>query len=334
VLQVTGRAANAQNVESLEGLGLLTRWRIGGGGLGVADHGTPPEPSFGAAVRGDGTLELGVIGFPQLENTQGIATGTFRLHARDELAGPSSILLASAINETDTSLSLSPAGSAQAGDLVQVEGEIMLVTEVQSGGALYVVDRGQCESSAAPHAADSPVYPLQVRTVVTPFEGSFFGTPAGASWTHIEWMPNARLACAELWVTNAFGQSPVAVNNYSQIADGGLRTLRGGQFSFQVEGGLAVLTDVVPTVSVQEDLSIRDVYALVKQAPEGSDLELEIRQNGSLLAALAIADGETVSPPMNGAELPILQALSNLTLNITAVGSDFPGRDLTVTIRV
>jgi hypothetical protein len=269
-----------------------------------------------------------------LENTQGITTGTFRLHVRDELAGLSSILLTAAIDDTETSLSLSQAGSAQAGDLIQVEGEIMRVTDVQSAGTLYIVDRGQCESTAAPHAADSALYPLQARTIVTAFERSFFGTPAGASWTHIEWMPNVRLACAELWMTNSFGQSPAAVNNYAQVADGGLRTLRGGQFSFQVEGGLAVLTDVVPTVSVQEDLSIRDVYALVKQAPEGADLELEVRQGGALLTTLTIADGETVSTPVNGAELGILQALSNLTLNITAVGTDFPGSDLTVTIRV
>ena len=53
------------------------------------------------------------------------------------------------------------------------------------------------------------------------------------------------------------------------VPDGGLRTFRGGQFNFQVEGGLAVLTNAVPTVSVQENLSIRDVYAVVKQAPAG-----------------------------------------------------------------
>jgi hypothetical protein len=135
-------------------------------------------------------------------------------------------------------------------------------------------------------------------------------------------------------MTNAFGQSPVAVNNYSQVTNFGLRTLRGGQFSFQVEGGLAVLTDVVPVVSVQEDLSIRDIYAAVKQAPEGADLQMEVRQDGSLLASLTIAADTTVSAPVNGAELPILEALSNLTLNITAVGTTFPGRDLTVTIRV
>jgi hypothetical protein len=285
-------------------------------------------------VRGDGTLELSGIGFSQLENTQGISTGTFRLFVRDELAGPSAIVLAAAINSSETSLTLSAAGSAQAGDLIQIESEILRVTAVQSGGTVYVVDRGQHESTAAGHATSTPVYHLQSRTVVASFERSFFGTPAGAAWSHSEWMPDTRLACAELWMTNAFGQSPVAVNSYTGTADRGLRTLRGGQFSFQVEGGLAILSDVVPVISVQEDLAFRDIYALVKEAPDGADLELEIRQNGTLLASLTIEDGETVSTPVNGAELPILEALSNLTLNITAVGTDFPGRDLTVTIRV
>jgi hypothetical protein len=85
---------------------------------------------------------------------------------------------------------------------------------------------------------------------------------------------------------------------------------------------------------VQEDLAIRDIYASVKQAPEGADLEMEIRQGGSLLTSLTIAAEATISTPVEGAELPVLQALSDLTLNITAVGTTFPGRDLTVTIRV
>ena len=40
------------------------------------------------------------------------------------------------------------------------------------------------------------------------------------------------------------------------------------------------------------------------------------------------------SVPLDGAELAVLQAQSNLTLDILAVGTTFPGRDLTVTIRV
>ena len=210
----------------------------------------------------------------------------------------------------------------------------MKVTDVQAGGAQYLVDRGQCQSTAAAHALNTPVFHLRTRTLVVPFERSFFGTTASGAWTHSEWVPDIRLACADFWTTNTFGQSPITTNNYSQLADGGLRTLRGGQFNFQIEGLLAIKNDAVPSVSVQENLSIRDIYAVVKEAPTGADLQLQINQDGVALATVSITDGQTTSLPINGAELPVLQAQSNLTLDILAVGTTFPGRDLTVTIRV
>ncbi len=334
VIQITGRAANAQNIESLEGLALITRHRIGGGGLGVADSDVPPEPAFAVTARGDGTLQFSALAFPVLENTQGITTGTFQLYHRDELSGPSTILLATAISSIDTSLTLTSPGSGIADDLIQVEGEILKVTQVSGGGLQYDVERGHCESTPQAHAVNAPVYLLQDRTVIVPFEKAFFGTTVSGAWSRIEPIPNIRLACAELWVTNTFGPSPVATNNYSMLPDGGLRTFGGGQFNFQVEGGLAVLANAVPTVSVQETLSIRDVYAVVKQAPVGADVQLQINQDGSPLTALTVSAGQTNSNVVNGVELPVLQSLANLTLDIVAVGTTFPGSDLTVTIRV
>ena len=334
VAQITGRSANAHNVESLERLSIVTRWRIGGGGLGVADTDVPSDASFGVSVRGDGTLEFAGIGFSVLQNTQSIETGTFQLYFRDELSGPSTTLLAAAISTTDTTLTLSQAGPAEVNDLIQLEGEIVKVTDVQAGGAQYLVDRGQCQSTAAAHALNTPVFHLRTRTLVVPFERSFFGTTASGGWTHSEWAPDIRLACADFWTTNVFGQSPITTNNYSQLADRGLRTLRGGQFNFQIEGLLAIKNDAVPNVSVQENLSIRDIYAVAKEAPAGADLQLQINQDGVALATLSMTDGQTTSVPLNGAELPVLQAQSDLTLDILAVGTTFPGRDLTVTIRV
>ena len=334
IVQITGRSANAHNIESLERLGVITRWRIGGGGLGVSDNDVPPQPSFVASVAADGMLEFAGIGFPSLQNTQSISTGTFVLYLRDELAGPSSTLLAVAVSATDTTLTLSQAGPAQAGDFIQIESEVLLVDDVQGGGTQYTVQRGQCISTAATHAVNTPVYHLRTRTVVVPFGRSFFGTTAGGAWSHAEWVPNIRLACADFWLTNVFGQSPLTTNNYSQLANGGLRTLHGGQFNFQVEGLLAILNDAVPAVSVQDALSIRDVYATVKQAPTGSNIQLQINRDGVPVTTLSISDGQTVSVPINGADLPVLQAGSNLTLDILAVGSGFQGADLTVTIRV
>ncbi len=334
VAQISGRSANAHNVESLEGLAIVTRWRIGGGGLGVADLGVPPEPSFAVAAPGDGTLVLASIGFPVLENTQTISTGTFQLWFCDELAAPGTISLVSAISETDTALALSAAGPAQPGDLVQIESEVLRVTDVQGAGTQYEVARGQCGSSAASHANGIPVRQLNLRSVIVPFQRSFFGTLASGGWAHSEPLPSVRLVCAELWLTNAFGQSPPGANSYALLPDGGLRTMHGGQFNFQVEGLLGVVDDAVPVVSVQQTLSIRDVYAFVKEGPGGAALQLRINQDGNEVTTLSIAAGQTASTPVNGASLPALQALANLTLDILAVGTTYPGRDLTVTIRV
>ena len=118
------------------------------------------------------------------------------------------------------------------------------------------------------------------------------------------------------------------------MPDGGLRTLHGGQFSFQIEGLLAVLDDAVPAVSVQENLSIRDAYAVVKGAPLGADLQVRVNQDGMEITTLTVTAGQTFGTVVSGAELPVLQSLSNLTLDILAVGTNYPGRDLTVTIRV
>ena len=137
IVQITGRSANAHNVESLERLGVITRWRIGGGGLGVSDNDVPPQPSFVVSAAADGMLEFAGIGFPTLQNTQSISTGTFVLYFRDELAGPSSTLLAAVVSATDTTLTLSQAGAAQIGDFVQLENEVLFVDDVQGGGTQY-----------------------------------------------------------------------------------------------------------------------------------------------------------------------------------------------------
>ncbi|MBI3694052.1 MAG: hypothetical protein HY238_04330, partial [Acidobacteria bacterium] len=121
VVQISGRAANVNNVESPEALAVVTRWRIGGGGTGVDDQDVPPPPSFGSSAHDDGMLRFLGIAFPQLANTQGIRTGTFTLHFRDELQGTSTVALATAVGTDDTSLALSTPGNASAGDLVQIE---------------------------------------------------------------------------------------------------------------------------------------------------------------------------------------------------------------------
>ncbi len=334
VVQISGRSANAANLESPEGLAVVTRWRIGGGGTGVTDQAAPPAPSVGTAAFGDGMLRFLGISFATLVNTQGIRTGTLKLNYRDELAGVSATQLAAAIDATQTSLTLNLAGSAVAGDIIQMEFELLRVTAVQSGGLVYVVDRGHHGSTAAAHPAGAPVYRLQTKTVLVPFERNFFGTAAASAWIHSEWLPNIRLASTEFFVTNAFGASPTTVSPYTALVDGGQRTMHGGQFNFQIEGILGILDDAAPAISVQQSFSFRDVYATVKAAPTGAALQVRVKQGAEVIADVTIADGQTASASVNGAERPVLTVGSNLSLDIVTVGTTYPGRDLTVTIRL
>ena len=334
VIQVTGRSANAQNVESLEGLAIVTRWRIGGGALGVADRNPPPLPVFAVNAFGDGNIVIGGLGFAVLEDTQTITAGRFTVHYRDELNGPSQLLLDGAVDETATSLTLNQTGSALPGDLVQIDREIVLVEEVQSGGTVYVVVRGASDSFAVAHAAGAGVYRLARRTETVAFPRGIFGTPIAADWSHTAWMPGLRIACVEAIVTNSLGDSPAAVANYSELLDKGLRTLHGGQFTLQYEGRLAILTDATANITVQQNLAIHDCFAHLKQAPVGAHVVIEIVQDSETVAALTILAGQTMSGVLNGEALPILQESSQLKLNITGVGTDFPGSDLSVTVRV
>ncbi len=334
VVQISGRSANAANVESPESLAVVTRWRIGGGGAGVADTGPPPAASFGTEARADGVLRFLGIGFPSLENTQGIASGTFRLHYRDELQGISAVELAAGVDAAATTLTLNTPANAAPGDLLQIGFEILKVVSVAGGGLEYTVERGFHGSLASAHGTGAKVYRLQERTVIVPFERRFFAGPSAASWSHSEWLPDVRLASAEFFLTNDFGAGPATVNTYTQLVDGGLRTLYGGQFSFQVEGLLAILDDAVPGVSVQDNFSIRDLYAEVKTPPAGAEIQVRVKQDGVEVAACTIGAGETVGVAVNGAELPVLSAGATLTLDILAVGTAYPGRDLTVTIRI
>ncbi len=334
VVQVTGRAANAQNVESLEGLALVTRWRIGGGGLGVADSAPPPQPVFGVNASGDGTFQLGGIAFATLGNTQTISAGVWTLHYVNELAPNAGLTLNAGISPSDTSLTLSAAGPAAAGDLLQIGTEVLQVTDVLNGGLDYDVDRAYCGSTAIAHSSGAEVLHLALRTETVSFRRAFFGTLEQASWAHHAVLPGAKLACSQLQLTNSLGQSPFGDALFTGSIGGGLRSLRGGQLTIQMEGVLGVLDNATPVLSVQENLAIRDVFAIVKSAPLGSDIQLTIRQDGVALTQLTILDGQTQSASVEGSGLPFLQSEAQLTLDITAVGTQYPGADLTVAIRV
>jgi putative tail protein len=337
-IQISGRAANVRNEETAFELSPLTSWRISGdGGDGQGDADVPAAPAFGLFPTGQGTVELVSIGFTSLDNTATIAAGTLTLAYWDELSGPSSIRLASAIGADDTSITVASAGNAQPGDLVQIESEVLLVQQASIDGSSYGVQRGSHGTAAATHAVQTAVYFLEKKTFVLPFGRGFFGSLASGSYAYPVFLPDARIAAAELFMTNSRGNSDVTRASFTSTSDTGIRTMSGGQMTIQMEGLLAIQSNVAPPLLVEAAHSVRDVYAVVQQAPTGTPIELQITQNGQPYCSLTVPEGSTISNVMDGFALGPLQLKANLELNITSVSqtpANFPGRDLTVMIRL
>ena len=255
----------------------------------------------------------------------------------DELQSPTTITLAATVIATDTTLTLSAASTAQVDDIVQIETELVFVTAIASGGLSLTVTRGFHGSTAAGHTAGALVYALQRKTAVIPFITGFFGTAASQTYAYSMYLADVRIAAAEFYVVNAIGNGPTDLLSYTTLTDGGIRTLAGGQITLQVEGYLGVQTDAVPPYVMESSYAIRDVSAVLLQAPSGGDVTVQVRVDSTVFATLTITSGLTTSNIVDGFGLAPLAAGSKLHLDVTILpggASSLPGQGLTVTIRL
>ena len=277
------------------------------------------------------------IAFSDLTNTRSVTAGTLTIAYWDELDGPSTIRLGSAASLSDASLDLASAMTAAAGNLMQIDGEVMIVEHNVVSGATVSVTRASHGTTAVAHAIGTGVYLLKEKIFVLPFAQDFFGSPSSGSYAYPLTIPDVRIAAAELFMTNSRGNSSVAAESFTSTPDLGLRSLMGGQLTIQVEGPLAIQTNAAPPLLVQTLCSVRDVYAVVQDAPSGAPVTLQVTQNGQVYCELTIASGATVSNVVDGFALGPLQAQAIVGLDITSVAqtaNTTPGRDLTVTIRL
>jgi hypothetical protein len=267
-------------------------------------------------------------------NTNTVSAGTYTFHYYDESLSPPQISLGATIAATDTTLTLSAVSTATSGTFAQIEEEVLSVTQVSTDGLTLQVVRGMHNTVPASHAAGTLFYPLLTRVLTVPFIHNFFGSPASGDWSYSFSFPNVRIATTELFVTNSQGNSPSAYAVFTNSPDQGLRTLSGGQYSFQIAGFLAIQTGAAPDISVEGLHLVRDVFAVIKTPPTGSDIGLNINLNGTSLCSLSIPANSTTSNLVPGLMLPVLSAGSLMSLDITSVGQTVPGSDLTVVIRV
>lgn len=335
-VQISGRAANARDEECPAELSPITRWLIGGDPGGTLDIDPAAEPGFGIFSAGDGTLELLSVSFLTLANTRTVAGGTLTLHFWDELSSPTFSTTSGITLDDVEFVYLTEPGTATEGSLIQLNSEVMRVEEVLDAGARYRVTRALFQTTAEEHADGMPVYHLSKRVIVVPFVRDFFGSPSSGSFTYRILMPNVRVAAAELFVTNSKGDSPVGGRSYTSNTDRGLRSLSGGQMTIQLEGYLAIRSDAAPPLISSASRAIRDVFAVVREAPNGGDIDLRVLVDGSPYCDLTILDGETVSDPIDGfgrSPIPEMAIVSLDILSVPPSGAGIPGRDLTVTLR-
>jgi Putative phage tail protein len=335
-LEISGRSANIYDIECPYELSPLTRWEIGSSGIGTGDTSVPPTPFFGLDLSPSqgGTIQLGAVGFGDLTNTTTVSAGTYTFHYYDELLGPPQISIGKSIDANDTTITLNAASTGTANSLAQLDQELLEITQVSSDGLTIQVSRGINGTLPAAHSAGTLFYTLSTRVLTVPFIDGFFGSPSSGDWNYPLPFPNIRLATAELFVTNSQGNSPSAFDVFTAGPDQGLRTLSGGQYSFQVAGFLAVQTGAAPDISVEGFHVVRDVFAVIRSAPTDSSVGVNVNLDGTLLCSLSIPAGSTTSNLVRGLLLPVLTTGSLLSMDITSVGQTVPGSDLTVVIRV
>ncbi len=342
-MQVSARSANVYDWECPIELSPVTRWQITGG-ASATDTGVPGAPAFGILTRQAGDVGLAGVGFTRLANTHSISSGTLTLYYWNELAYPSPLALGATAAAGDASATLAQAGTVLAGDMIQIDAEVLAVQQVQNNGLQLEVVRGAAGSTAASHQATAPVYRLSGLKLVVPFAADFFGSPAGGDFVSSVLLPDARIVAGEFFVTNAFGNSPTTTVCYTNQTDLGMRTLSGGQYTIQVAGPMAMETNAAPPLTVVSTHAVWYISALLSNAPANApggtpveSVEMDVLVNGAVYCHLSIPAGVTYSNTVDGCGLPPLPAGGLIALNITAVpqapGSQ-PGSDLTVTINL
>jgi hypothetical protein len=344
-VHISGRSVNAQGRECAYDLSPLARWQIGGSS-GEID--VPSQPTFGLRLAGHGTVEVEPIGFDDFDNTVNIQGATLSLHYWNELNDGTPYVLPDPIGATATVLELNAPGPGHEGSVIQLgpppgnpDGPTeLLVLDAEPQNQLHQVVRASFGTTAVGHGAQTAVYHLERKVVVIPFVKGFFGSRASGSFSHTVFLPDARIAAAELFVTNTRGNSETRRVHFLNTTDSGLRTLSGGQMSIQVEGYLAVQSNAAPPLVIEKAHAVRDVFAMLAEAPLGGAVELRLLHDGQPYCDLTIEAGAKRSNVVEGKGLSSLKEKASLTLDIVSVPTSdpeaprSPGADLTVLIRL
>jgi len=298
--------------------------------IAAQDADAPPAPLWGLFASLLGYFEFNELQFAVQENISTVHTATFSVWSWDETA-PVETALSAGIDEDDEALTAEDLGSFSEGDYAVLDGEIVILGEI-TGNAVAIA-RGQLGSTAAAHEASARLIRLTKTLITSTFAFGFFLEDTGHKWRHRVPFRDQRMVAMQCYVTNNVGNSPITTGALTASDDHGFRVLSGAQQDIVVQGVLGIQSTVAPPVYLPQTSSIRDLYARVDIAPDGADLVVDVLVDGEVLATLTIADGETVAHA-EGRDLPAIPVDAPVTIDITGVGTTFPGQDLVVSIRL
>lgn len=180
--------------------------------------------------------------------------------------------------------------------------------------------------------AGARLFAVQEKVAIFAFEPLFFTLAAATNWRGLVELLNARVCTLIGWFTNAFGDSPVFTGDGLQATT---RTLMGGQIDLEVEGVLGIQSDAVPAITAPAAAAVSAVFAYVKTAPTGAAIRVVVKVNGTAWATCVIQAGQTsATASQSGRALGPLAPGAQITLDITAVGTTFPGERLSVQIKL
>lgn len=221
-------------------------------------------------------------------------------------------------------------------------------------GNNWTLSRAQFGTTKATHASAVRIYKAQIRKFVfdaaTGDYANVSDVTAVPDRLDME-LPNACVLAIVGATRNDYGTSAQYTYNCAQASVPGLRTLNGGNYTFQRSGDLAVASQTAISKRVQYPSSIRVAYATVETAPTGSSAIVKIQRSATEGASwedletltIAVSDAANFDPdvnppgdrrtPYSGSwPFPILRAEDLLDISITQIGSTVAGANLTVEV--
>lgn len=316
----------------------------------------PPQPgNWNLSANLGGELRLS-FAIPQGADYR---TGDLTLLADDEINRVTTTL-AAALADGDTEMQVASSDGFLLGDYVNVGTEILKiagpgVAGAAPAGTTWQIARAQKLTDAA--AAESGATVYRLREIP-----QHFVLPPGFTLAHptitladsdqyhvIRFRPGRlRILYASLVFSGTGGDSNAVERGLAQVGAfepnvpgtlAGLRTSSGGLGTLQVAGPLATGDDLVMPLILPNGVSIGVVYAAVAASPTGQDIHLQLLLDGVPLGPVGViplGDGVAAS----GSGTFFSGAIEGnvggraLSVNITQVGSNASGEDLTVYVTV